>query len=306
MERRHQLTLLETGIDRTLEAELIGAVFDALDKGRGGWICPINLDVLRQCHQREDLRRLVSSATIVPPDGMPIVWASCVAGTPLPARVAGSDLVWSLSGEAAARGRSIFLLGGALGACEAARERLTELYQGLAIAGCHSPPLGFEKVPAELAEIRTRIAAAAPDIVYVALGFPKQERLISELRHEFPAIWFVGVGISLSFLSGQVTRAPAWMIRLGLEWVHRMLQEPRRLARRYLVDDMPFALRLFGHAAWLRLSRRGVLDADDEPRPAPRVVFTHGALERERAAQVAELLADVPEPAARASRRTHT
>src|SRR4051794_4279273 len=283
MGRRRQLTLFGTGVDRTLEAELIASVFDALDDGRGGWICPINLDVLRQCRLREDLRRLVSSATIVPPDGAPIVWASRVAGTPLPARVAGSDLVWSLSGEAAVRGRSIYLLGGTPGACDAAREPLTELYNGVDIAGCYSPPFGFEKVPAALADIRARIAAAAPDIVYVALGFPKQERLIAQLRHEFPATWFVGVGISLSFLCGQVARAPAWMIRLGLEWVHRLLQEPRRLARRYLIHDMPFALRLFGYAAWLRLTSPEVHDADDEPRPAPRVVFTHGSLERERA-----------------------
>ena len=296
MGRRQQLTLLGTSVVRTLERELIASVFGALDDGRGGWICPVNLDVLRQCRRREDLRRLVSSATIVAPDGMPIVWASRLAGTPLPARVAGSDLVWSLSGEAAARGRSIFLLGGAPGACEAASERLTELYQGLEIAGCHSPPFGFEKDPAALADIRARIAAAAPDIVYVALGFPKQDQLIAELRQEFPSTWFVSVGISLSFLCGQVERAPEWMNRLGLEWLHRMFQEPRRLVRRYLVDGIPFALRLFGHAVWLRLSGRGVSDADDEPRPAPRVVFTHGALERERADLLAELLADVPEP----------
>src|SRR3954451_22935610 len=144
MEGRQQLALLGTGVDRKLEAELIASVFDALDEGRGGWICPVNLDVLRQCREREDLRRLVSSATIVPPDGMPIVWASRVAGTPLPARVAGSDLVWSLSGEAAARGRGIFLLGGAPGACEAARDRLTGLYRGLPVTGCYSPPFGFE------------------------------------------------------------------------------------------------------------------------------------------------------------------
>jgi N-acetylglucosaminyldiphosphoundecaprenol N-acetyl-beta-D-mannosaminyltransferase len=296
MGRRQQLTLLETGVDRMLEPELIASVFDALDEGRGGWICPINLDVLRQCRQSEDLRQLVSSATIVPPDGMPLVWASRVAGTPLLARVAGSDVVWSLSGEAAARGRSIFLLGGAPGACEAAAERLEELYNGLAIAGCHSPPFGFEKDPAELADIRARIAAAKPDIVYVALGFPKQDRLIAELRNDFPASWFVSVGVSLSFLCGHVERAPAWMIRFGLEWVHRMFQEPRRLVRRYLVDGIPFALRLFAHAAWLRLTRRGVSDVEDEPRVAPRVVFTHGALERERADLLAELLADVPEP----------
>jgi N-acetylglucosaminyldiphosphoundecaprenol N-acetyl-beta-D-mannosaminyltransferase len=106
---------------------------------------------------------------------------------------------------------------------------------------------------AELQDVRTALAAAPPDLVYVGLGAPKEELLISNLRPNFPRTWWMGVGISLSFMSGAVRRAPSWMQRTGLEWLHRLAQEPRRLARRYLLEDLPFALRLL---TWSWRNRR--------------------------------------------------
>ena len=100
------------------------------------------------------------------------------------------------------------------------------------------------------------LAPAQPDILLVGLGSPKQEHVIHALRRHLPATWMIGVGVSFSFLAGDVSRAPVWMRRAGIEWIHRMLQDPRRLAKRYLVHDMPFALRLFPHAIWARLFRR--------------------------------------------------
>jgi N-acetylglucosaminyldiphosphoundecaprenol N-acetyl-beta-D-mannosaminyltransferase len=192
-------------------------------------------------------------ADLVLADGMPHVWASRVRGTALPERVAGSDLIWSLTGEAARRARSVFLLGGEPGACEKAAERLREEFPELRIAGTLCPPHGFERDPHWKRRIVRSLQAARPDIVYVGLGFPKQERLISKLRWEFPDAWFLGVGISISFVAGDVRRAPAWMQRTGLEWVHRLAQEPRRLVRRYLVDGIPFLARLIAHSAVARV-----------------------------------------------------
>ena len=97
---------------------------------------------------------------------------------------------------------------------------------------------------------------ARPDIVFVGLGFPKQEHLILRLRPRFPSIWFVSCGISLSYVSGDVTRAPSWAQHAGLEWLFRLAQEPRRLARRYLVDGLPFCARLLASSAWKRLLSR--------------------------------------------------
>ena len=106
-----------------------------------------------------------------------------------------------------------------------------------------------------MAEIRRQLIASRADIVYVGLGSPKQERVIEQFKHLLPRAWWLGVGISFSFLCGEVRRAPRWMQRCGLEWTHRLWQEPGRLAKRYLIDDLPFALRLFAGALRVRLTR---------------------------------------------------
>ena len=118
----------------------------------------------------------------------------------------------------------------------------------LQIAGTSSPWVHAIPTPEEIAEIRESLRSSAPDIVYVGLGAPKQERVIVALRDSFPKTWWMGVGISLSFIAGDVHRAPLWMQAIGLEWVHRMAQEPGRLARRYLLDNLPFAVRLLWHS----------------------------------------------------------
>jgi len=98
------------------------------------------------------------------------------------------------------------------------------------------------------------LTAAQPDIIFVGLGFPKQERLIETLRPLLPRSWFLGIGVSFSFVAGEIKRAPLWVQRVGLEWLHRMLQEPGRLFKRYVIHDLPFALRLFLSIAWKRLT----------------------------------------------------
>jgi N-acetylglucosaminyldiphosphoundecaprenol N-acetyl-beta-D-mannosaminyltransferase len=114
-----------------------------------------------------------------------------------------------------------------------------------------SPP-----APGELGPIREELQRLRPDILLVGLGSPKQEQLIQALRPLLPGCWMIGVGISFSFIAGDVRRAPAWMQKTGLEWVHRLAQEPKRLAHRYLVDDVPFAFSLFWHALRRRVARR--------------------------------------------------
>ena len=238
----HKLTMAQT-IDR---------IDRAITDGEGGWVVTPNLDILHKLTHDASFARLVEPATIRVADGMPLIWASKIAGNPLPERVAGSDLVWHLCERAAQRGYSIFLLGGDEGIAEKAARVLEEKYPGLRIAGTHCPPFGFEKDPEQMDLIRTKLAETKPTIVLVALGCPKQERLIDTLRCDFPETWFFGIGISLSFVTGDVRRAPAWARKLGLEWAHRLLQEPGRLARRYLVVGIPFAARLFISAVLAR------------------------------------------------------
>jgi len=248
--------LMGLGFAAVSERETIDHVLDAVAEGAGGWICPVNLDVLRQWRESAEVRELVSVADLVVADGMPLIWAGGLQGTPLPERVAGSTLVVSLTAAAAEAGASIFFLGGNPGTAEAAVAKLTELSPGLRIAGTLCPPLGFERKPEYLRQIEQTLAEAAPDIIYVGLGFPKQERLIAELRVLLPSAWFVSCGISFSFVAGEVQRAPIVVQRLGLEWLHRMVQEPRRLYRRYLLQGMPFLFALLSSALSQRTSSR--------------------------------------------------
>jgi N-acetylglucosaminyldiphosphoundecaprenol N-acetyl-beta-D-mannosaminyltransferase len=250
------VTLMGVEVDAVTEAEAVGRVATALAAGEGGRIVTPNLDQLRLSHRRPELREIFHSADLVVADGMPLVWAARLRGTPLPERVAGSDLVWSMAELAAASGAPLFLLGGNPGAAEGAAEKLVELYPGLEIAGTHCPPFGFEAEPAQVSAIGSMLAASKAKIVFVALGYPKQEQLIGELLGDLPEAWFIGCGISLSFISGDVARAPRWMQRTGLEWVYRLIREPRRLASRYLLHDLPFTLVLFGSALRERLAGR--------------------------------------------------
>ncbi|MEM9881639.1 MAG: WecB/TagA/CpsF family glycosyltransferase [Planctomycetota bacterium] len=241
--------------DAVTEAASVARVIDGLARGRGGWVVTSNLDHLRRAGRDAEFRRMVGAADLVVADGAPLVWAARLQGTPLPERVAGSALVWSVADAAAGAGRSLFLLGGDPGTAEAAAAVLTQKYPGLRVAGTHCPPVGFEDDPRAMEAMRAAVRDSAADVVYVALGSPKQERLIERLRAEgcLPDAWWMGVGISLSFICGRVRRAPRWMQRMGLEWAHRMAQEPGRLARRYLVDGIPFAAVLLGSSVWSRL-----------------------------------------------------
>jgi N-acetylglucosaminyldiphosphoundecaprenol N-acetyl-beta-D-mannosaminyltransferase len=237
---------------------LVRAFLEGVRDRNGGWIVTPNLDILRQFTRSSESRELIMGASHRIADGQPIVWASRLVGNPVPERVPGSDLVLSLPEAAARAGLSVFLLGGNPGVAAAAAARLEADCPGREPVGSYCPPFGFENDPAELERIKHAVHDAKPDLVLIGLGFPKQERLIRLLRPELPETWFVGVGISLSFLAGEQPRAPAALQRLGLEWMHRLVHEPRRLFRRYVMDGMPFGLRLLAWALMERAAGRAL------------------------------------------------
>jgi N-acetylglucosaminyldiphosphoundecaprenol N-acetyl-beta-D-mannosaminyltransferase len=227
-----------------------------LAEGRGGWLVTANLDFLYRCARDPARVELYAQADLAVADGMPLIWAARLQGEPLPCRVAGSDLVWLMAERAAADDRSLYLLGGEAGAAEEARDVLLDRWPSLRIAGISSPFVAATPTPDELAEIRADLIACRPDIVYVALGSPKQELVIAAVHEQLPHTWFAGVGMSLSFIAGRSRRAPLWIQRIGLEWLHRLAQEPRRLIRRYFLENIPFVFRLLGSAWLLRFKRQ--------------------------------------------------
>jgi N-acetylglucosaminyldiphosphoundecaprenol N-acetyl-beta-D-mannosaminyltransferase len=245
-------------LDPVTEREAIARIVACVESGEGGWVITPNLDQLRVFVRDTAgaVRPFFEQATLVTADGMGVVLAARAAGDEVPERVAGSTLVWGLTEAAADHDARLYLLGGDPGVAERAAEVFQRRWPQLTIAGTYSPPFGFEQDPAELAGIVERLRAAEADLVYVALGFPKQERLIAQLRRELPDACFLGLGITLSFVAGDVARAPRWMQRCGLEWIHRLIQEPRRLFRRYVVLGLPFAAELALRVLIGRIRRR--------------------------------------------------
>jgi N-acetylglucosaminyldiphosphoundecaprenol N-acetyl-beta-D-mannosaminyltransferase len=248
-----RIEIMGVAIDAIGRDEAIARILDGVAQGRGGSVMTPNVDHLRQYNQDSTVRSLFDSASLVLADGTPLVWASRLQGTPLPERVAGSDLILSLTSAAAPRRIRLFLLGGASGTAERAADALARQFPGIDIVGTYYPEHGFERDEATGRDIEKALLAADPQLVYVGLPFPKADRLILRLRGILPQAWFLALGVSFSFVAGDLSRAPAWMHGIGLEWVHRLLSEPRRLHRRYLLDGAPFAIVMLGDAARRRL-----------------------------------------------------
>jgi N-acetylglucosaminyldiphosphoundecaprenol N-acetyl-beta-D-mannosaminyltransferase len=230
----------EVPVDVVSLAEAVDAIEALVDAGRGGAVFTPNVDHIVKAKRDLAFRAAYRAADLSFADGAPLVWASRLLGSPLPERVAGSDLVLPLAQRAARRGWRVYLLGGAAGDAARAADVLARRF-GLAIVGVDAPLIDLG--PAGAAESRAaveRVRAARPHLVYVALGAPKQEiwihRHLADLR---PAV-ALGIGASLAFVSGTLPRAPRWASRAGLEWLYRLAREPRRLWRRYLVDDVAF------------------------------------------------------------------
>jgi N-acetylglucosaminyldiphosphoundecaprenol N-acetyl-beta-D-mannosaminyltransferase len=258
IEAFNRVDLDGTGFDRITEGEVVAVVREALADGRGGRIITPNIDILRQVQAKGRARAYLDDADLIVADGMPLVWASRLSGTPLPERVAGSSLIRSLSEGLGHDRRSIFVIGGRPatpttenGAVRAAA-RLAADCPGLRIAGTLCPEYNFERDRAVFSDFRSAVREAEPDLVFVGLGFPKQEKVITRLRAELPRAWFIGCGAAVNFVAGDIDRAPRWMQRTGLEWAHRLGCEPRRLAARYLRHDAPYALRLLAGSATQR------------------------------------------------------
>jgi N-acetylglucosaminyldiphosphoundecaprenol N-acetyl-beta-D-mannosaminyltransferase len=227
-------------------------VVASLAARRGGWVVTPNVDILRRWVRDQGFRELIASASLNVADGVPLVWASRVQGTPLRGRVNGTDLVVRLSREAAARGLRVFLLGGAPGAAERAAKALRQKYPALIVAGVHCPAHGFEQDERQFEALVATVLGAQPDIVFVGLGSPKQDKVIARLCGRLPAAWWLGIGMSFSFIAGDQKRAPRLAQRLGLEWTYRVWCEPRRLARRYFIEGIPFFGYMLGNAFWRR------------------------------------------------------
>ncbi len=220
-----------------------------LDGDRPRQIATANLDFLELTSRNQELREALACADLITADGEPLVWLSRMLGQPVPERVAGSDLVVPLVGEAAARGRSVYLLGAAPGVGKQAANVLVQRYPDLRVAGVASPMIRLDDD--SCLPIVSEIRDSRADLLVVAFGSPKQDVFLKRYLHETGCRVGIGVGATLDFIAGRVRRAPRIFQRLALEWVFRLGLEPRRLAGRYARDAV-YLMRLATHIAVAR------------------------------------------------------
>jgi N-acetylglucosaminyldiphosphoundecaprenol N-acetyl-beta-D-mannosaminyltransferase len=220
-------------------------------RGRGGTVVTPNGDHVCIAEHDDALARAYAECSLALVDGQPLVWLSRAMGQPLPEKISGSDLVLPLMERAAKEKLRVYFLGAKEGVGAKAKENLATSMPDLKVVGVDGPPLHFEKDPQQLEAVLARVRAAEPDLLLVALGAPKQELFMQAHRASFAPAVAIGVGATLDFLAGQVRRAPRLLSAVGLEWVYRLGQEPKRLAHRYLVRDreiVPIAWRTWRQA----------------------------------------------------------
>lgn len=229
------------GIDPYSFGEVVELIIQhVLSSAQPEYVVTPNAHHLVMLQEDAAFRKIYRDAFLVVPDGVPLLWAAKFLGTPLRDRVNGTDLFERLCAISAQKNLSVFLLGGRPGAAEKAKETLQARYQTLNVVGTYCPPYGFESNPEELARISKQIQAASPDILFVGLGAPKQEKWIYDYYQKLGVPVSLGIGVSFELVADLVKRAPIVLQRTGLEWLFRLLVEPRRLWQRYILGNPYF------------------------------------------------------------------
>ncbi len=239
---RHRVRFGRLWVDALAFDDAIESVRDLVRSGEGGAIFTPNVDHVVMADRHAGLRRAYRRASLSFADGMPLVWTSRLLGKRIPEKLSGSDMIVPIAQLAAEEKWGVYLLGGMPGepgAAELAAQRFTETF-GVRIVGVDPSFVSLDGSGATDAAVLERVRAAKPDLVFVALGAPKQELWIARCLDEIRPAVAIGVGASLDFISGQISRAPRWVSNAGFEWAYRLAQDPRRLWKRYLIRGPRF------------------------------------------------------------------
>jgi N-acetylglucosaminyldiphosphoundecaprenol N-acetyl-beta-D-mannosaminyltransferase len=214
-----------------------------MEEGRPRQHVVVNAAKIVQAQDDPELAEVIASCDLINADGMAVVWAGRILGVPVPERVAGIDLMEALLGRSGERGWRVYLLGARQDVVEEVVRREVSRHPRLDIVGYRN---GYWS-PGEEASVVHEIAQARPDVLFVAMSSPKKEHFVGRHKDDLAVPFVMGVGGSFDVVAGRVSRAPLWMQRAGLEWAHRLLQEPRRMARRYAVGNTRFILLVLRH-----------------------------------------------------------
>jgi N-acetylglucosaminyldiphosphoundecaprenol N-acetyl-beta-D-mannosaminyltransferase len=232
--------ILGSRIDATSYQDACDRIQAWAEQNTPGYVIAANVHVVMSAHWSQPFQQVVNGALLVTPDGMPLVWGLRLLGIPEQSRVYGPDLMLAWCERASLTGLPIYLYGGTEAMLEKLTAHLGSRFPDLAIAGSYAPPFRSLSLE-ELLVDAERIKASGAKVVFVGLGCPKQECWMAQQQSQIPAV-LIGVGAAFSFFSGEVSQAPRWMMRVGLEWLYRFWVEPRRLWQRYLINNPMFVL----------------------------------------------------------------
>lgn len=233
-----RIKFLNTEVDNITMNEAVQKIEQLILNKKPSYVVTPNIDHIVKLESDKEFQEVYKEADLILTDGMPLIWISKLKKNPIKEKVSGSDLFPEVCKLAANKGYKVFLLGAAEGVAAKAAENLKLKYKGLNIVGTYSPSYGFEKNEYEIQQIIKMIKEVKPDILAVGLGAPKQEKFLYKYRNQLNVPVALAIGASIDFEAGNVNRAPKWMQHIGLEWFYRLCKEPKRMFKRYLVDDI--------------------------------------------------------------------
>ena len=246
-----RVNVLGTGISVLNLGTALDAIAEAVRMRRKGYVCVTGVHGVMEAQGDEAFRRILNGAFLCTPDGMPMVWLGKIHGHREMRRVYGPDLLLDVCAWSEKNPCRHFFYGGAEGVAQLLAEKLSARFPKLEIAGTFTPPFRA-LTAAEEKQLAEQVRAARPDIFWVGLSTPKQEKFMAEFLSKLDVTLMIGVGAAFDFHAGRVRQAPRWMQRSGLEWFFRLCQEPRRLGMRYLKNNPRFALKIAGQLSGLK------------------------------------------------------
>lgn len=238
IDNKKEIDFLGIRINNLSIEEILDHVDYCIKQKKPCQIVGLNIDQAVRVIENDYSKKIFDEAELVFVDGMPIVWLAKMLGYPAVNRVAGPDLMMRLCKHAGEKNYRIFILGAGPGVAAQAAENLKKLYPGFDCVGTYSPPFGFEKDPIEMEKIIKMLRSSGADQLFIGMGSPKQDIFIYENMDKYQIPVSYSMGAAVDFIGGSVKRAPGWMQSLGFEWLYRLIQEPKRLFKRYFVDDV--------------------------------------------------------------------
>ncbi len=234
---QNRMRFMNSYIDNVTMDEAIDYIEECIQQRKIGQVITPNVDQIVHMETDNYFKEICDSAELLLADGHPLLWIAKWYKTPIKEKICGSDLVPKLCEVAAQKGYSVFFLGAAPGVAQKAVDKLKKELPSLKVAGVYSPPIGFENDPIEINKINKILFDSRADMLFVGMGVPKQDIFIYENMNKYKIPMSFSIGGTIDFIAGEQKRAPKWMSKIGMEWFYRLCQSPKRMFKRYIIDD---------------------------------------------------------------------